>query len=100
MKPIKAFLVPFILAVVALASPVSAASFENPIYSLEVKDEAGTKTLREAFTKGPAILHFWATWCPNCRVELPAMERFEDELKAKGLDGQFVVVALEDIPYV
>lgn len=99
MRAHKFFLTSLILAVWALASPVSAASFEDPKYSLEVKDEAGTKTLRDAFTKGPAILHFWATWCPNCRVELPAMERFEDELKAQGLDGQFVVVALEDAPY-
>ncbi|WP_208982485.1 TlpA disulfide reductase family protein [Pseudovibrio sp. JE062] len=99
MRAQKILLTSLFLAVWALISPVSAASFEDPKFSLELRDANGTKTLGEAFTKGPAILHFWATWCPNCRVELPAMERFEDELKAQGLDGQFVVVALEDVPY-
>ena len=24
----------------------------------------------------PVLLNFWATWCPNCKVELPVLARF------------------------
>ncbi len=36
------------------------------------------------------LLDFWATWCPPCRYELPALNRLYGELKPKG----FVVVGL------
>jgi thiol-disulfide isomerase/thioredoxin len=36
------------------------------------------------------LLDFWATWCPPCKTELPALNRLYDELKAKG----FVVVGM------
>ena len=31
------------------------------------------------------FLNFWATWCPACREEMPAMERLHREFKDKGL---------------
>ena len=36
------------------------------------------------------FLNFWATWCPPCREEMPAMER----LYTRHRDRGFVVVAL------
>lgn len=32
-----------------------------------------------AFRGRPVVLNFWATWCPPCRVEMPAFERFARE---------------------
>jgi thiol-disulfide isomerase/thioredoxin len=36
------------------------------------------------------LLHFWATWCGPCIVELPALDRLAAELEGRGL----VVVAV------
>ncbi|MBI3129208.1 MAG: TlpA family protein disulfide reductase [Candidatus Tectomicrobia bacterium] len=32
------------------------------------------------------LLNFWATWCPPCVREMPAMERLYAEFKDRGLD--------------
>ncbi|MEJ2441226.1 MAG: TlpA disulfide reductase family protein [Gammaproteobacteria bacterium] len=36
------------------------------------------------------LLNFWATWCPPCRHEMPAMERLYQHFRDKG----FVVLAV------
>lgn len=33
----------------------------------------------------PLLINFWASWCPPCRAELPAMNRVYRELSAEGL---------------
>lgn len=34
----------------------------------------------------PVIVNFWATWCPPCREELPAMNRAWGEIKNQGIE--------------
>ena len=49
------------------------------------------RMLRLADHKGKVIfLNFWATWCPPCREEMPAMEGLYQRYKDKG----FVVLAV------
>ena len=49
------------------------------------------KMLRLADYRGKVVfLNFWATWCPPCREEMPAMERVYQRYRDKG----FVVLAL------
>ena len=36
------------------------------------------------------FMNFWATWCPPCREEMPAMQRLWDQQKDKG----FVILAI------
>lgn len=33
----------------------------------------------------PVLLNVWATWCPPCRAELPALQKLQDDFAAEGL---------------
>lgn len=44
-------------------------------------------------TKGkPAIVEFWATWCPPCRASIPHLNALNKKFKDKGL----VVIGISD----
>lgn len=40
------------------------------------------------------VLNFWATWCPACRAEAPALSKVQPELQALG--GTVVGISLDD----
>lgn len=44
----------------------------------------------------PVFINFWATWCPPCREEMPAMERLWRQQKDNGL--VMVAVSLDADP--
>ena len=45
--------------------------------------------------KGKVVLvHFWATWCPPCREEMPALQAFYQSHAKDGLE--IVAVSLDD----
>ena len=47
--------------------------------------------------KGKVILlNFWATWCPPCRKELPALSQIADEFKGKNF--QMIGVSVDENP--
>jgi thiol-disulfide isomerase/thioredoxin len=41
-------------------------------------------TFREEYAGQVTLVNIWATWCPPCREEMPAMQRLYDALKDKG----------------
>ncbi len=64
------------------------AGFNAPDFTLNTPD-GETYTLSD--TKGKAVLvNLWATWCPPCRAEMPAIEKMYQEYKDRG----FVVLAI------
>lgn len=39
------------------------------------------------------VVNFWATWCPPCREEIPALVRVRDELLSSGVE--FIGIAID-----
>lgn len=54
-----------------------------PAFSLPTPD--GKIISLEDYSGRPRIVHFWATWCGNCRIEFPSLDRVYDHFKDDGL---------------
>lgn len=62
----------------------------RPIPDLAFVDVEGKQLSLSAFRGKIIPLNVWATWCPPCRKEIPALDRLEQTLGGP----QFEVVAL------
>ena len=70
------------------AIPAPQQGFLAPDFSLNTPN-GESFTLSEL--RGQAVLvNLWATWCPPCRAEMPAMQKMYEEYKDQG----FVVLAV------
>ncbi len=72
------------------ASPITTPSPAGPYPDQQAPDFAlpdlEGKTFRLADLRGrPVILHFWATWCPVCRQETPALATVDQRYRALGI---------------
>ncbi len=62
-------------------SPAGSLQFLSAAPELPIFDREGRKIdLTEASDK-IRIIHFWATWCPPCVEETPALSKFWDQYK-------------------
>ncbi len=68
--------------------PAPQEGFQAPDFQLETftGDEYTLSELRGM----PVLINFWASWCPPCRSEMPAIQRVYDEFQDQG----FVVLAV------
>jgi thiol-disulfide isomerase/thioredoxin len=62
----------------------------RPLPAVEFIDAEGATHTLEDFRGRPVLLNVWATWCPPCREEMPALDRLQQTLG--GTD--FTVIAL------
>jgi len=88
-----------LLAVAFLAAPSLAAPAQEAVQALDLiklqrlqqardfetpTSDQGSVKLSD-FRGKVVFLNFWATWCPPCKEEMPAMERLYRKYRAKGL---------------
>jgi cytochrome c biogenesis protein CcmG, thiol:disulfide interchange protein DsbE len=80
-------------ALVALFYPRSPEPSAKPGGFLVDGDGRAVPVLDELST--PTLVHFWATWCPPCRTELPELVRFARQRSTAGPRVLFVAVGDE-----
>lgn len=64
---------------------------EAPDFTLAAPD--GTSYSLSDFRGSYVVLDFWASWCPDCRKDIPEMKRLHDEY---GKNIRFVSVSFDD----
>jgi thiol-disulfide isomerase/thioredoxin len=57
---------------------------------IQLDDLVGNKVNMTEFKGKIIFLNFWATWCPPCRKEMPAMEKLHNKLQ----DQEFIMVSV------
>jgi cytochrome c biogenesis protein CcmG/thiol:disulfide interchange protein DsbE len=62
----------------AAVPPSAAAARAADLPDLRLPCFTGGRQVRLADLRGPAVINLWASWCPPCREELPAMQRLAD----------------------
>jgi thiol-disulfide isomerase/thioredoxin len=65
------------------ASPSGSLAFLSAAPHLPIADRAGAKVDLSKFKGKLAIIHFWATWCPPCVEEVPALSRFWERYRGR-----------------
>lgn len=64
----------------------------------------GTVSLADYAGKKPVVVDFWATWCPNCRRDMPHLngfyQKYKDQVEVIGInlqeDGPTVASFIQD----
>jgi len=63
-----------------------------PIYQLKALD--GVRESSDQWAGKVQIVNFWATWCPPCKREIPALMALQDQYSNQGL--QVIGIALDN----
>jgi len=63
-----------------------------PAPELTLTDTQGSSTSLAHYSGQVVLVNLWATWCPPCKEEMPALESFYRKHKSDG----FVIVAIND----
>ena len=55
-----------------------------PDYEVVDLSTGDSVSLRDRYKGSVTLVNFWATWCPPCREEMPAMEALYKDYQARG----------------
>ena len=66
----------------------------SPPVDFSLPDVNGQQVTLSDFKGKIVFLNFWTTWCPECRIEMPSMEKLHRKLKGK--DFEMIAVNLQE----
>ena len=67
------------------AAPSASAAEITRLPELAITDLAGRPLSRAELADRVVLVEFWATWCPPCRMEMPAMQALSKKLDRKSV---------------
>jgi thiol-disulfide isomerase/thioredoxin len=67
----------------ARADPAADAAVAE-LWTLDFETPGPNRLAMASLRGKPLVLNFWATWCPPCVREMPALDRFARDHSAKG----------------
>jgi peroxiredoxin len=76
--------------------PIPVKGHLAPDFSLETP--AGRKIALYNLRGQAVLVNIWATWCPPCRAEMPAIQRYYQQYKGQGLIVLGVNSTVQDNP--
>ncbi len=74
--------------------PAPQVGFQAPDFTLATL-QGETLRLRDLRGQG-VILNFWASWCPPCKAEMPALQRVYREYRSRGVQVVAVNFTIND----
>ncbi len=69
-----------VISPIFAASPPVPVALPTPPMMTPITDKEGALFRLQDFRGTPLLINFWATWCPPCVTELPALEQAAKEL--------------------
>ncbi|MFO1091054.1 MAG: TlpA disulfide reductase family protein [Hyphomicrobiales bacterium] len=79
------------------AQPVPEATIPpRPLPRLQLVGPDGAAASLDAYSGRPFVLNVWATWCPPCREELPALDKMAEHLKG-GTDVAVLALSVDTV---
>jgi peroxiredoxin len=81
---------------VASTSPGWGIEVGDPLPDFVIQSLEGKSISRTTVKGKPLLLVFWNTWCPDCRRELPEINKLAEQFGPKGLQVLAVNTAIND----
>jgi thiol-disulfide isomerase/thioredoxin len=77
----------YFILIVCLLVPFVAVNAQSPEQpkSFVLKDIQGRRLSLRDYKGRVVLVNFWATWCPPCRTEIPALIKLQKEYRNQGL---------------
>lgn len=74
-----------LLALIGCTERHAALAAGDPLPSFALTGLMGEAPTSIGAWRGALVINFWATWCPPCRSEMPALERLSRRVAVQGV---------------